>query len=462
MTLNKIKSFGLLISLALLTSCASPQQQSTPAPARTATTSDSKAIFFAAGRGDLEMVRTLLQRSPQLISAKDPVFGTLTLLGVAASGNHKDVVEFLLSKGAVIDARDGIGSTALASAAIQGNKDVVELLLASGADVNARANDGQTPLHNAAVEGRKSVAELLLAKGADVNAKDKDGQTPLHIAMNRGFSDVAELLRQHGGQDFSSRASRILEASVKGDLETVKALIKEDPDLVRSTNNDGYTPLHWAAIRGFKELTAFLLDHGADIRAKEQFGDTPLYSAAFAGRTEIVELLLNKGADPTTKDKNGQTALQAATTQRHQDVAQLLRKRMGLPENSAGIKMLEAAKSGDLEQVKALLKEDPTLVGTKDDTYFGATPLHLAAGFGHKDIVELLLANKAKVNAKNNNGYTPLFMAARSGRRDIVESLLANKADVNAKGTEGLTPLQAALRAGHNDVVDLLREHGGQ
>ena len=65
------------------------------------------------------------------------------------------------------------------------------------------------------------------------------------------------------------------------------------------------------------------------------------------------------------------------------------------------------------------------------------TPLHWRRLNGHKDVAELLLANKADVNAKDNDGETPLHMAAFKGHKDVAELLLANKADVNAKDNDG-------------------------
>ena len=86
----------------------------------------------------------------------------------------------------------------------------------------------------------------------------------------------------------------------------------------------------------------------------------------------------------------------------------------------------DAAKGGDLAKVKALLKGNPDLVFSKDEK--GVMPLHVAAFVGAKDVVELLLASKADVNAKDNKGHTPLNWASAKG---------------------------------HKDVADLLRQHGG-
>ncbi len=152
----------------------------------------------------------------------------------------------------------------------------------------------------------------------------------------------------------------------------------------------------------------------------------------------------------------------------------------------------DAAGHGELAKVQTLLKNKPDLVFSKNDNgqtplhyaaqeghkdvvevllidkadvnakdKVGCTPLHVAAYRGHKDVVEVLLAYKADVNAKDNNGFTPLHFAAGIGHKDVVEVLLAYKADVNANDNNGHTPLAWAAREGHEDVVEVLRRHGG-
>jgi ankyrin repeat protein len=120
----------------------------------------------------------------------------------------------------------------------------------------------------------------------------------------------------------------------------------------------------------------------------------------------------------------------------------------------------DAAQTGDLAKVKSLLKNNPNLVNSTDEM-FGNTPLQVAAMYGHKDVAELLLANKAAVNARNKSGQTPLHWAAYGGYKDVADLLLANGADVNATDNIGATPLRVAVHEKHADVADLLRQHGG-
>jgi len=121
----------------------------------------------------------------------------------------------------------------------------------------------------------------------------------------------------------------------------------------------------------------------------------------------------------------------------------------------------EAARSGDIKTVAALLKEHPDLVSSKEEKY-GQTPLHIAAFSDHIDVAKLLIANKADVNAQANNGATPLHLAAAKGNKDIVELLLANKANINATDHDGWSPLHSAVVWGHKDIEDLLRQQGAQ
>jgi ankyrin repeat protein len=114
----------------------------------------------------------------------------------------------------------------------------------------------------------------------------------------------------------------------------------------------------------------------------------------------------------------------------------------------------EAFAFGDFQEVESLIKRNPDLVFSRGCV--GMTPLHTAALKGHTDIADLLIANKADVNALDDNGWAPLHEAAWKGHEAVARLLLANKAEVNAKYNDGWTPLHKAAEQGHLGLATLL------
>lgn len=114
----------------------------------------------------------------------------------------------------------------------------------------------------------------------------------------------------------------------------------------------------------------------------------------------------------------------------------------------------DAARSGDLGKVKALLKANPDLVSSSDTNQY--TPLLWAARCDHPKVAEWLLANQADVNATNNYGVTALHLAAADGYPRLAALLLAHNAGVNARNSSGETPLHLSAVKGNTDVAVLL------
>jgi ankyrin repeat protein/protocatechuate 3,4-dioxygenase beta subunit len=267
-------------------------------------------------------------------------------------------------------------------------------------------------------------------------------------------------------------------AAQSGDLERVKELLKKNPGLVSSkgTNSYGSTPLqggtalHLAARKGDMAMVTLLLASNADVNAVDNAGWTPLHEAAFGGNKEVVALLLAHGADVNAINNNAQTPLQWAITYHRSDVAQLLRQHGGLEHgydvghlngtmtNWDVFAIQDAIQNNNLIQVKTLLKDNPSLVFSKDKE--SRTPLILSALAGHTDVTEFLLANKSEINAKDMFGRTPLHWAALLGHTNIALTLLENKANVNAKADGGVTPLHFAAQNGFKDVAELLVKFG--
>ena len=143
-------------------------------------------------------------------------------------------------------------------------------------------------------------------------------------------------------------------------------------------------------------------------------------------------------------------------------VRALLEKQPGLlnaPNNDGQTPLHVAAKNGHKEIV-GLLLEKGAEVNARDR--FQGTPLHWAVFYGHKEVAELLLVKGAAVNTKERKGWTPLHYAAWKGYKDLAELLIANDADVNAQQEEGMTPLHEAALSGKKDMAKLLARKGAK
>lgn len=240
------------------------------------------------------------------------------------------------------------------------------------------------------------------------------------------------------------------------DLEKLKALLQENPDLV-SCGCDGGTPLVLAAEMGHQEVAELLLANGADMNA---LGYDALYEAINNQHKEMVKLLLASGAAVNPIQAGYRTPLMKAAEWGDVDVIGwlLAAKAQVNAQMDHGYSSLYFAAILDHIEAAQLLIANGAEVNTKAEF----PPLHVAASYGHKDMVELLLAHGADVNWRDvKDGQTALHWAAVNDSKDVVELLLAKGADVNAKTNRGETPLEMAVYAGHNAVAALLRQHGG-
>ena len=258
------------------------------------------ALSWAAGRGAAEVVRALLDHDgPGIeINAKDDE--GRTALSWAASRGAAAVVKVFLQHGRGVDvnAKDAGGRTPLSWAAGAAGQSwllgmaptVKELLDHDGTDADARDNEGRTPLSRAAGEGDLGVVELLLRRGSgvDVNAKDFRGRTPLSWAASWGFKEQPPLARARARVELAA-------------VQVVKVLLKHDGIDVESRDDEGRTPLSWAASGGAFAVVDAFLGHGVgvDVNAKDNRGRRPLEWAAAREKpleiAPVVQALVERG-----------------------------------------------------------------------------------------------------------------------------------------------------------------------
>ena len=264
--------------------------------------------------------------APVLLVGCVPSIPDISIEVAAGTGNIEAVKQHL-SAGTNVNTKRSGGWSPLHYAVYGGHKEIAELLTNNNADVSAKDQYGTTPLHDLAYGGHKKVAQLLIVKGADVNTKDVGGMTPLDFAIIYNQTEIADLLRKHGGKTnewFKAEESICIAAKV-GHVEAVKKHLDSGVD-VNEKNEDGFTPMHYAAQTGYKEITDLLIANGADVNSKDVYERTPLHFAAGYGHKETVELLIAKGADTNAKNNFDATPLDEVDDN---ETADLLRKHGG-------------------------------------------------------------------------------------------------------------------------------------
>jgi ankyrin repeat protein/beta-lactamase regulating signal transducer with metallopeptidase domain len=281
----------------------------------------------AAWLGDLNRVKRFVEQGID-VNAKDDQLNWTALHWATFTG-QKNIVGFLLIRGAKVNAKGEFSCTPLHYAAGGDERELVELFLAKGAEVNAKGNSDETPLHHAASKGSRDIVALLIANGADVNAESSSGHTALHRAADKGRKEVVEMLLVNGA-DSEARVRRngytpLHYTAYRGMPEMVELLLSKGAN-IEAGNRWGAKPLHVAVGYDCSRVVKLLLSKGANIQAKDNYGGTPLHRAAREGNRNMAELLLAKGADVSAKDNQGRTPLWHAKDKSHTEIVSLLRK----------------------------------------------------------------------------------------------------------------------------------------
>jgi uncharacterized protein len=174
-----------------------------------------------------------------------------------------------------------------------------------------------------------------------------------------------------------------------------------------------------------------------------------------AGDIEDLRALLAQ--DPTlasARDRSGISAIMFALYQNRKDMLELLLA--AAPE----LDIFEATSAGRIERVGALLRRDPGLAAHWSPD--GFTPLHFACFFGQEAVALLLLQHGADVAAVSRNPMQvmPLHSAAATRSLAIARALLGHGAPPNARQQQGWTALHAAAQHGDRGLAELLLQHG--
>ncbi|KAL8771078.1 MAG: hypothetical protein Q9203_005172 [Teloschistes exilis] len=285
-------------------------------------------------------------------------------------------------------------------------------------------------------------AQAFLSDGVDPNALSSDGLPPLVLAVKSGNIEIVRLLL---------------------DLVPVDegGIALQCGDVVFSA----WTPLHYAAARGFSDISILLLGAGAklDARASRQ-RVTPLHVAVGHGHTKVAQVLIDSGADILAQDFEQRTPLHYAIDDHHVDIMRIIIKR------DADIDAVGKARAprdlaiqvGEPATI-AMLRNAVANSRAQDSDYPSA--LHTAVSWGDAFIINTLLAvdrqrtpgeKPAYVDMKNVHGYTALHMATYKANTAIIDVLIKAGANPRAQSSDHSTALHTAACWGHARVATML------
>lgn len=356
-----------------------------------------------------------------------------------------------------------------------GNKEMTDILIAAGAKYDPicydaalgeiedlKKRDAEQPLdaktckdalEYAASAGQVETFDWLWAKarGEDAGAATKKladfykrSASNGNLALLRHLHEMGVKPADGGTEALSYAASRNHLAEAKYLLENGVALPK-DPYVLRNAAGEGYL-----------ELVRLLLDHGADINAKDDQGFTPLLWAAYSGRDDVCLLLVQRGADMEAESKRGETAITyiIGSTHSPKALALMLQKGVHIPDADAnGGSLFDAAFS--------FIPHQPGKTG------FPGRVLTMSQLREYEkreeQVIDLLVGAGFDPSGKPGK-VTPLKAALRTNHYPAVRALLRHHPDLNVKDDEDTPPIIALFGHCHSrfqlDVLEMFLKQG--
>jgi ankyrin repeat protein len=389
--------------------------------------------FRAIEEGNEEEVSRLLDADPTLLEKEHP-YGDRPLAKAAEAG-QLGVVKLLVQRKADINGSGTMGVTALHYAAGEGLKEMVAFLLSKGAQARCRDDEGETPLMHAFVMGRASVMKMLLQ----------------HMGL-QGREERIEM-----------KWTPLMEACGEGKVGLVREIVQRmEGQELEETDNQGRTALHWAALEGHIEVVAVLMGKGAQTDIRDARRSTPLMFAACRGHLSVVQLLVQhtegQGLDAT--NLSGETALHLAVRKGHQAVVTFLLRRgaQAINADRYGTTPFMSAAAGGHVGIAQILLELQGGQGLDQRDIMGRTALHSAVGGGHAEAAALLLRNGAGATIRDKEGRTPLMCVGEEGRLGALHVLLqkVGKEGLRERDIDGYTALHLAAVMDYEEAVQAL------
>ncbi|KAH8357866.1 hypothetical protein KR200_011626 [Drosophila serrata] len=264
-----------------------------------------------AAQGHLDFVRQYLDVNPGQV---DVMSGGKACIQVASHQGYVELVAYLISKGANVNAVDKEGDSALHYAAFGNQPATMRVLLQHGAEVNFLNSSHCSALHICAHKKTPHCVRELLEHNANVNIQDSYGDTALHDAIGKENTEVVELLCNAPNLDFTVKNNRgfnvLHHAALKGNVVAARRILLLSRQLVNVRKDDGFAALHLAALNGHAQVVETLVTEGqAELDICNNRRQTPFLLAVSQGHAGVIERLVRLSCDVNAKDEDGDNAM---------------------------------------------------------------------------------------------------------------------------------------------------------
>ncbi|KAJ9212083.1 hypothetical protein DTO166G4_6360 [Paecilomyces variotii] len=398
-----------------------------------------------------------------------------------------DVLEAIIETGADLNYKDQVGYTALDCACLAKQHDVIKRLLDTGVPQKCSPSGPSSPVIRAAKMKDFRSVELLLRGGMSVNLSDyiraidtddldtvkliitslgegidqQTYQNAIHAAAMRGFTDITRFLID--GLDSDALQLMLCYVLATSSEKRIRTLaLKYKPDWSLCLKMDRRV-LRVASYSGDLETMNRLIENGAEIDARDDDNETALYSAVKCGQVQAAALLLEKGSDTTVISKKQGTLLEAAS--RYTSPIEMMKL---LIKHGAIVNQAHTEKGGPLGVAAAGqdLEKMKFLLANGADINLPqgswGSPLGTAVAKDCRRSVNFLLENGAEVDISCPRYGSPLGLAAYDGSLEIMGLLIENGADVNRQGGLFGCPLGAAAYRGNTKAMRILLKEGAE
>lgn len=357
----------------------------------------------------------------------------------------------------VVAARDSMGNTPLHYSARAGNRDGCNFLITRGADINARNKDERTPLMVAIQYNSLTAVNTLLSLGASVNTRDISGFSPLHLSVQSGTLPITQLLLkmkniQVDVRDFNGKTPLILSVETN-DMRSLELLLASGSNPLAG-DAQGKTALHYSVRLTDTRMLAMLIAKTAAIEVRDDNGTTPLLEALYRDNQAAAAMLVQAGASIHARDASGESPLSYALKSGGMLLSAVMTQATINTPDADGRSVLHVIleakpNAGFIEQALNL----GALINNRDAK--GKTALHLAVEYGYTDIIKLLVARGADIFMKDSRGVSPLLFAintkSQTQQSSLLTALLGN--NPNVQDILGDTALHYAASLGNEQAV---------